>query len=117
MVVATSGRRHLLGAAMVQTALHAQANSLHRPLVRVQVGQDQVSRAAQSLSMALMMDSERSVLREQNTIFREGLSDSLHQVKNPIQALRTYGKILQRQVAEARQEETTTTSGVVILSA
>jgi signal transduction histidine kinase len=61
----------------------------------------QVSRAAQSLSMALMMDSERNILREQNALFRESLSDSLHQVKNPIQALRTYGKILQRQIADA----------------
>lgn len=65
-----------------------------------------VSTAAQSLSMALMMDNERAFLKEQNTSFREILSDSLHQVKNPIQALRTYGKILQRQIAEtAAQEE------------
>lgn len=62
--------------------------------------QEQVSTAAQSLSMALTMDNERNFLREQNTAFREGLSDSLHQVKNPIQALRTYGKILQRQIVE-----------------
>jgi signal transduction histidine kinase len=59
---------------------------------------EQVSQAAQSLSMALLMDKERNVLKRQNTAFREGLSDSLHQVKNPIQALRTYGKILQRQI-------------------
>ncbi len=59
----------------------------------------QVSRAAQSLSMALSMDNERSFLKEQNNAFRQGLSDSLHQVKNPLQALRTYGKILQRQIA------------------
>eukprot|EP00537_Pseudo-nitzschia_pungens_P014439 CAMPEP_0172397542 /NCGR_PEP_ID=MMETSP1061-20121228/31147_1 /TAXON_ID=37318 /ORGANISM="Pseudo-nitzschia pungens, Strain cf. pungens" /LENGTH=596 /DNA_ID=CAMNT_0013129755 /DNA_START=75 /DNA_END=1865 /DNA_ORIENTATION=- len=61
---------------------------------------EQVSLAAQSLSMALRMDNERNILREQNDIFRENLSDSLHQMKNPIQALRTYGKILQRQIAE-----------------
>lgn len=60
---------------------------------------EQVSRAAQSLSMALSMDCERNILKEQNNAFREGLSDSLHQVKNPLQALRTYGKILQRQLA------------------
>jgi signal transduction histidine kinase len=65
-----------------------------------QQDREQVSRAAQSLSMALMMDNERNILKEQNTAFREGLSDSLHQVKNPIQALRTYGKILQQQIAE-----------------
>mmetsp|Transcript_26374 Transcript_26374/g.57787 ORF Transcript_26374/g.57787 Transcript_26374/m.57787 type:complete len:604 (-) Transcript_26374:52-1863(-) len=61
---------------------------------------EQVSLAAQSLSMALRMDNERNTLMEQNNIFRENLSDSLHQMKNPIQALRTYGKILQRQIAE-----------------
>jgi len=60
----------------------------------------QVSLAAQSLSMALNMDNERKMLSEQNTLFRENLSDSLHQMKNPIQALRTYGKILQRQIVE-----------------
>lgn len=47
----------------------------------------QVSCAAQSLSMALTMDNERSLLREQNDAFREGLSDSLHQVKNPLQGM------------------------------
>jgi signal transduction histidine kinase len=46
------------------------------------------------------MDNERKFLRAQNTAFQEGLSDSLHQVKNPLQALRTYGKILQRQIAD-----------------
>eukprot|EP00980_Cylindrotheca_fusiformis_P006568 scaffold1384_cov116-Cylindrotheca_fusiformis.AAC.46 len=45
----------------------------------------QVSCAAQSLSMALTMENERKMLREQNNAFREGLSDSLHQVKNPLQ--------------------------------
>ena len=45
----------------------------------------QVSSAAQSLSVALTMDNERNFLREQNRAFREGLSDSLHQVKNPLQ--------------------------------
>ena len=59
---------------------------------------EQVSLAAQSLSMALTMDNERNFLRTQNDAIRQNLSDSLHQMKNPIQALRTYGKILQRQV-------------------
>jgi signal transduction histidine kinase len=65
---------------------------------------EQVSRAAQSLSMALSMDNERSVLQAQNQEFREGLSDSLHQVKNPLQALRTYGKLLQRQIANTQYQ-------------
>jgi signal transduction histidine kinase len=68
--------------------------------VWTQLDREQVSLAAQTLSMALSMDNERKFLREQNAAFQEGLSDSLHQVKNPLQALRTYGKILQRQIAD-----------------
>lgn len=67
--------------------------------VWTKLDREQVSRAAQSLSMALSLDNERSYLKAQNNAFRDGLSDSLHQVKNPLQALRTYGKILQRQIA------------------
>jgi signal transduction histidine kinase len=70
----------------------------------IKFDRDQVSRAAQSLSMALSMDNERSVLQAQNQEFREGLSDSLHQVKNPLQALRTYGKLLQRQIANTEHQ-------------
>jgi signal transduction histidine kinase len=76
------------------------ANGSSSSFIWTDQDKEQVSRAAQSLSMALMMDQERSVLREQNHAFRECLSDSLHQVKNPIQALRTYGKILQTQIAD-----------------
>lgn len=72
-------------------------------VIWTELDRDQVSRAAQSLSMALSMDNERNYLREQNNAFRDGLSDSLHQVKNPLQALRTYGKILQRQIAESEE--------------
>ena len=64
----------------------------------------QVSTAAQSLSMALSMDNERNFLKTQNTAFREGLSNSLHQVKNPLQALRTYGKVLQLQIAKTEEQ-------------
>jgi signal transduction histidine kinase len=67
-----------------------------------EMDRQQVSRAAQSLSVALSMDNERNSLKEQNEAFREGLSDSLHQLKNPLQALRTYGKILQRQIADTK---------------
>jgi signal transduction histidine kinase len=75
-----------------------------------QQDREQVSRAAQSLSMALTMDKERNFLKEQNSAFRENLADSLHQVKNPIQALRTYGKILQRQIAETASNYNTDSS-------
>lgn len=76
----------------------------------------QVSLAAQSLSMALNMDNERNVLSEQNTIFKENLSDSLHQMKNPIQALRTYGKILQRQIAETNDPDVSDTAQLLELA-
>jgi signal transduction histidine kinase len=59
----------------------------------------QVARAAKSLSLALSMDTERLNARMQNDQVREALSDSLHQFKNPLQALRTYGKLLQRRMA------------------
>ena len=56
----------------------------------------QISRAAQSLSVALSMDNERTILQKQSQMFRDVLADSLHQVRNPLQALRTYCKLLQR---------------------
>ena len=46
------------------------------------------------------MDAERLALEQQNRYAKEALSDGLHQVKNPLQALRTYGKLLQRRVAD-----------------
>lgn len=62
---------------------------------------EQVGRAAKSLSLALSMDNERLALQAQNRAAKEALSDSLHQLKNPLQALRTYGKLLQQQIADA----------------
>jgi signal transduction histidine kinase len=66
---------------------------------------EQVARAAQSLSLALSMDSERAALQMQSEVVRDALSDSLHQVKNPLQALRTYGKLLQRRIADVTDEK------------
>lgn len=65
----------------------------------------QVARAAQSISLALSMDSERAALQMQTEVVRDALSDSLHQVKNPLQALRTYGKLLQRRIADVTDEK------------
>jgi signal transduction histidine kinase len=62
---------------------------------------EQISRAAQSLSLALSMDAERKILQKQSEKLKTQLSDALHQVKNPIQALRTYGKLLQRKLADS----------------
>jgi signal transduction histidine kinase len=62
---------------------------------------EQISRAAQSLSLALSMDTERKILRMQSEKLKTQLSDALHQVKNPMQALRTYAKLLQRKLANS----------------
>ncbi|GAX28408.1 hypothetical protein FisN_4Hh401 [Fistulifera solaris] len=74
---------------------------------------EQVSRAAQSLSIALSMDAEKSVLQMKNKEVQKALSDSLHQVKNPLQALRTFGKLLQQRIAES--ESVGQTSGPQLL--
>ena len=89
-----------VGVLLVSPSLGSNPNQGN---VWTDLDREQVSRAAQSLSMALSMDSERNVLKEQNNAFREGLSDSLHQVKSPLQALRTYGKLLQRQLASTTE--------------
>lgn len=67
----------------------------------------QVARAAKSLSLALSLDNERTAARIQNQHVRDALSDSLHQFKNPLQALRTYGKLLQRRMAVVDGPDTT----------
>lgn len=66
---------------------------------------EQVSRAAQSLSLAISMDAERVILQKQSDTLKTQLTDALHQVKNPIQALRTYGKLLQRKLADSDIQE------------
>ena len=76
----------------------------------------QVSRAATSLSLALSMDNERQsqerrdMEMEQQKQFYNSLSDNLHQLKNPIQALRTYGKLLQRRLVEISKIANDTTT-------
>lgn len=60
----------------------------------------QVTRAAKSLALALSMDNERASTQLANEQFKVAMADSLHQVKSPLQALRTFGKLLQRQLAE-----------------
>ena len=85
-----------VGVLLVWPSVHAKREGAS---VWTEQDRKQVSRAAQSLSLALSMDTERSVLKEQTKYFRETLSNSLHQVKNPLQALRTYGKLLQQRIA------------------
>ena len=65
---------------------------------------EQIARAARTLSMALNMDTERKSLEIQNSRIKDSLSDSLHQIKNPLQALRTFGKLLQQRIAIAGEE-------------
>ena len=67
---------------------------------------EKVSQAAKSLSLALSMDTERTALQILNRQVQEALSDSLHQVKNPLQALRTFGKLLQRRIADGEEAMT-----------
>lgn len=65
---------------------------------------DQVARAAKTLSLALSMDAQRVASEQRQQVFAEALSDSLHQVKNPLQALRTYGKLLQQRIADIDED-------------
>lgn len=58
-----------------------------------------VSKVAKSLSLALYMDMERNELQMNTEVVYEALSDSIHQFKNPLQALRTFSKLLQQRIA------------------
>ena len=59
----------------------------------------QITRAGETLSFALNMDADRHQSRIQTEEFRVAIADNLHQVKNPVQALRTFTKLLQRNMA------------------
>ena len=60
---------------------------------------EQIARAARSIAMALSMDADRAEMRVRSEDVRLALEDNLHQVKNPLQAMRTYAKVLQRHIA------------------
>jgi signal transduction histidine kinase len=92
-----------VGVLLVWPTITSGSNESCYETVWTDADKKQISRAAQSLSVALSMDNERTVLQMQTQMFRTVLSDSLHQVKNPLQALRTYSKILQRRVANTRE--------------
>jgi signal transduction histidine kinase len=57
---------------------------------------EQIRRVGETLALALCMDSEMYQNRLQTEQFKVAMADSLHQVKNPVQALRTFSKLLQR---------------------
>ena len=112
-----------------QSALQqSTTTAYHSPVVPFWTDYDrqQVARAATSLSLALSMDTERqsSSQQQQNRIeleqqqlqkqqFYNSLSDHLHQLKNPIQALRTYGKLLQRRLVEISKSANDTMTSLV----
>jgi len=49
------------------------------------------------------MDEERTATQTQADHLRVALAENLHQVRNPLQALRTFGKLLQRKIALEEQ--------------
>jgi len=75
------------------------------PLIHIRTGmwtqedKNQISRVGETLALALEMDSERFRNRIQTESIRVSIADNLHQVKNPVQALRTFSKLLQRNLA------------------
>ena len=64
-----------------------------------QEDKNQISRVGETLALALCMDSERFKNRIHTEKIRVAMADNLHQVKNPVQALRTFSKLLQRNLA------------------
>lgn len=60
---------------------------------------EQIVLAARSVAMALSMDADRAEMRMRNQDVRLALENNLHQIKNPLQAMRTYSKVLQRHIA------------------
>ena len=59
----------------------------------------QISRVGETLALALCMDSERFRNRYRSHDIKVAMADQLHQVKNPVQALRTFSILLQRNLA------------------
>ena len=60
---------------------------------------EQIRRIGETLAMALCMDADRINSKIRNEEFRVTIADNLHQVKNPVQALRTFTKLLKRNMA------------------
>ena len=65
----------------------------------------QVSLAANSLALALSMDQERSISQAHTQDYAVALADNLHQLKNPLQAMRTFAKLMQRKVVMDLNDE------------
>jgi signal transduction histidine kinase len=82
-----------VGVLLVSPIDHMPPASVDTKSVWSTQDREQVARAAKSLSLALSMDTERTALQLQNQQVQTDLSDNLHQLKNPLQALRTFGKL------------------------
>ncbi|KAL7575843.1 hypothetical protein ACA910_003163 [Epithemia clementina (nom. ined.)] len=97
-----------MGLQTIGVLLVSPADLPENPEESVWTEQDrqQVSRAARSLALALSMDQENKAMVDQNEQIAQALSDSMHQLKNPLQALRTYSKLLQRQIASDEEYDT-----------
>ncbi len=59
----------------------------------------QIKRTGSTLAMALCMDADCINNKIRTDEFRVAIADNLHQVKNPVQALRTFTKLLQRNMS------------------
>jgi len=59
----------------------------------------QIRRMGETVAMALCLDSDRYQNQIKTEDFQVAIADNLHQVKNPVQALRTFTKLLQRNLA------------------
>ncbi len=73
----------------------------------------QIQRVGETLAIALCMDSERFQNKIRSDEIRVAMANNLHQVKNPVQALRTFSKLLQRNLAMDGQSGNVTLSRLV----
>lgn len=64
----------------------------------------QIRRTGETLAIALCMDANLIQNRMRTEEFRVAIADNLHQVKNPVQALRTFTKLLKRNIATAGRD-------------
>lgn len=72
---------------------------VQHPTLWTEQDKNQISRVGETLALALCMDSDRFQNRIRSEKIRVAMADNLHQVKNPVQALRTFTKLLQRSLA------------------
>lgn len=77
---------------------------------------EQLSRAGETIALALCMDKERFQAQMQAEDVSVALADSLHQVKNPLQAMRTFAKLLQQDLAQERDSQSSSSKTEMLLS-